>query len=253
MNRYEGKVVLITGATGGLGSAIARTLAEEGASIAINYINVGDLETMAKELEKEMTVKFGGKHKAYAADVTKEEEVSSMIENIVKDFGRLDVLVNNAGISINYTSWKYPAEEWQKVIAINLNGAFYCTKHALIPMREQQYGRIISISSVVGITGARGTVAYGATKAALIGMTKTIAREVAQKGITANCLAPGYINAGIMNNVPDKFRDEDVIPSIPMGHLGDTDDIAKAIAFLGSDDAKFITGQVLCVDGGFAM
>jgi 3-oxoacyl-[acyl-carrier protein] reductase len=253
LNRYEGKVVLITGATGGLGSAIARTLAEEGASIAINYVNVGNLKTIAKELETELTIKFGGKHKTYAADVTKEEDVSSMIANIIKCFGRLDVLVNNAGISINYTSWKYPAEEWQKVIAINLNGAFYCTKHALIPMREQQYGRIISISSVVGITGARGTVAYGATKAGLIGMTKTIAREVAQKGITANCLAPGYINAGIMANVPDKFRDEDVIPLIPMGHLGDTDDIAKAIAFLGSNDAKYITGQVLCVDGGYAM
>jgi len=253
MKRFEGKTVLITGATGGLGSAVARTLAEEGASIAINYINIGDLPKLARELETELTEKYGGKHKAYEADITKESEVQTMIAGILQDFGKLDVLVNNAGISINYSSWKYPAEEWAKVLDINLTGAFYCAKHALPSMRDQQYGRIINISSVVGITGARGTVAYGATKAGLVGMTKTIAREIAQKGITINCVAPGYIDAGIMSNVPDKFRNEEVIPGIPMGHLGDTDDIAKAVAFLGSDDAKYITGQVLCVDGGFAM
>jgi 3-oxoacyl-[acyl-carrier protein] reductase len=253
MKRFEGKVVLITGATGGLGSAIAKILAEEGAFVAINYINVGNLQASAEALKTELTEKFAGKHQIYAADITKETEVAAMIADIIKEFGKLDVLVNNAGISINYTSWKYPAEEWKKVLDINLNGAFYCTKHALIPMREQQYGRIVNISSVVGITGARGTVAYGATKAALIGMTKTIAREVALKGITINCIAPGYINAGIMSNVPDKFRDEDVIPNTPLGRLGDAEDIGKAVAFLGSDDAKFITGHVLCVDGGFAM
>ena len=120
-------------------------------------------------------------------------------------------------------------------------------------MREHEYGRIICISSVVGITGAKGTVAYGASKAGLIGMCKTIAREVAAKGITANCIVPGYIDAGIMAEVPDKFRDEQVLPNIPMGYLGGAADIAKAVVYLGSDDGKYITGQVICVDGGFSM
>jgi len=249
MQRLKGKVALITGATGGLGSGIASVLASEGAKVAVNYIDVGDLRLQAQELVSELK----GDHKAYAADITNEGEVSQMVRQIVEDFGRIDVLVNNAGISINHTTWNYPLEDWNKVIAVNLTGAFICSKHALPYMREQNYGRIICISSVVGTTGAKGTVAYGASKAGLIGMCKTIARETAAKGITANCIAPGYIDAGIMRDVPDKFRDEQVLPGIPMGRLGDASDIAAAVAYLASDDGKYITGQVFCVDGGFAM
>ena len=249
MQRLKGKVALITGATGGLGSGIASVLASEGAKVAVNYIDVGDLRLQAQKLVSELK----GEHKAYAADITNEGEVSQMVRQIVEDFGRIDVLVNNAGISINHTTWNYPLEDWNKVIAVNLTGAFICSKHALPYMREQNYGRIICISSVVGTTGAKGTVAYGASKAGLIGMCKTIARETAAKGITANCIAPGYIDAGIMRDVPDKFRDEQVLPGIPMGRLGDASDIAAAVAYLASDDGKYITGQVFCVDGGFAM
>lgn len=253
MKRFEGKVVLITGAIGGLGMAQAKVFAEEGASLALNYIDVGTFKEDAAKFIAELEASFGGTHKAYAADITKEEEVEAMMAAIVADFGHLDVLVNNAGVSINASSWKYSAEAWDKVLNVNLTGAFYCAKHALVQMREQKYGRIVNISSVVGVTGARGTVAYGATKAALIGMMKTMAREVCQKGITVNCVAPGYINAGIMSNVPQEYRDNDVIPSIPMGRLGEAQDIAKAVAFLASDDAGYITGEVLRVDGGFAM
>lgn len=147
----------------------------------------------------------------------------------------------------------YPKESWDKVIGVNLTGAFNCIKAVLPLMRERKYGRIISLSSVVGVTGAMGTVAYGSSKAGLIGMMKTVAREVAAKNITINCVAPGYINAGIIRDVPDRFMEENVVPSIPMKRLGEAEDIANAITFLASDEAKYITGAVLPVDGGFAM
>jgi len=253
MIRFEKKVVLITGAVGGLGSAQAQVFAAQGASVAINYVNIGDLAEDAKALSKELSDRYDGQHNTYNADITKENEVIAMVNQIIADYGQIDVLVNNAGISINSTTWKYSADAWAKVLDVNLTGAFYCTKAVLPYMIERKYGRIISISSVVGITGAIGTVAYGSTKAGLIGMTKTIAREVAKKGITVNCVAPGYIDTGIMRDVPEDFKNSNVMPIIPMGHLGEAIDIANAIAFLGSDEAKYITGEVLRVDGGFAM
>lgn len=253
MKRFEGKVVLITGAIGGLGMAQARIFAEEGAALCLNYIDIGTVKEDAAKFIAELEDSFGGTYKGYIADITKEDEVAGMMANIVADFGHIDVLVNNAGISINATSWKYGADAWDKIMGVNLTGAFYCAKHALGYMREQKYGRVVNISSVVGVTGARGTVAYGATKAGLIGMMKTMAREVCQRGITVNCVAPGYIDAGIMSNVPQAYKDNDVIPSIPMGRLGDAKDVAKTVVFLASDDAAYITGEVLRVDGGFAM
>lgn len=253
MKEFENKTVLITGAIGGLGMAQAIAFAEKGANLALNYIDVGTFKEQAEKFISELSDKFKGKYIAYAGDITKENDVEAMVKNVIEDFGRIDVLVNNAGISINSTSWKYPKESWDKVLDVNLNGAFLCSKHVLNYMRERKYGRIICISSVVGITGARGTVAYGATKAGLIGMMKTIAREVCTKGITVNCVAPGYIDAGIMSNVPEEYKNNDVIPSIPMGRLGKAEDIANAVAFLASDAAGYITGEVLRVDGGFAM
>ncbi len=253
MKRFENRVVLITGAGGGLGAVQARKFASEGASVAINYINIGSLEEEAQALSDSLAAEYGGKHCIYAADVSKENEVFLMIEKIMSDYGRLDVLVNNAGISINAFTWKYPEESWRKVIDINLTGAFHCIKAVLPYMSERRYGRIVNISSVVGLTGAAGTVAYSASKAGLIGMMKTVAREVASKNITVNCVAPGYIDTGIIRDVPDKIREKTVLPSIPMGHLGEAEDIAGAVMFLASDDAKYITGEVLRIDGGFAM
>jgi len=253
MKRFEGKTVLITGGVGGLGSAQARCFAQEGATVLINYLNIGSLAADAAVLTKELIESYGGTHMAYSADITSENEVNNMVEQIIQDFGQIDVLVNNAGISANSMSWKYPESMWKKIIDVNLTGAFHCARAVLAHMKERKYGRIVNISSVVGITGSVGTVAYGCSKAALIGMAKNIGREVAQKGITINCVAPGYIDAGIMSDVPDAYRQSAVIPSIPMGHLGEAGDIAKAVAFLASDDAKYITGTVMAVDGGFSM
>jgi 3-oxoacyl-[acyl-carrier protein] reductase len=253
MKRFEGKVVLITGAAGGLGSDQCRVFAEEGAAVAINYLDVGNFAKEAANLADSLKSNYGGDHQCYSADITNEAEVKRMVEKINDHFGKIDVLVNNAGISINAVSWEISAENWSKVLAVNLTGSLYCSKAVLPGMRERRYGRIICISSVVGLSGARGTVAYAASKAALIGMSKTMAREVANRGITVNCVAPGYIDSGIMSEVPDKFKTETVIPSIPMGRLGESLDIARAVAFLASDDAKYITGEVLRVDGGHSM
>lgn len=253
MKRFENKVVLITGAVGGLGAVQARVFASQGADVAISFLDVGSFRAEAEALAAQLTETFGGTYRIYAADISNEAEVENMVSDVVADYGKLDVLVNNAGISINASSWKYPTAAWEKVLSVNLTGAFLCSRAVLPHMRERKYGRIISMSSVVGVTGAQGTVAYGATKAGLIGMTKTIAREVAAKGITVNCVAPGYINAGIIRDVPDRFMEENVIPAIPMQRLGEAEDIANAVAFLASDEAKYITGEVLRVDGGFAM
>lgn len=253
MRRFEGKVVLITGAPGGLGSVQARRFASEGASLAINYVNMGNMAELADKLAADLTKEYGGTHKAYEADISTEAPVKAMVDQIVKDFGHIDVLVNNAGISINYMSWKYPEDKWRNVLDVNLFGAFFCAKAVLPHMREQQFGRIVNISSVVGITGSMGTVAYGTAKAGMIGMSVNIAREVATKGITINCVAPGYVDAGIMSDVPDAYRNETVIPGIPMGRLGAPEDIASAVAFLASPEAGYITGVVLRVDGGYAL
>ena len=248
--RFTDKVVLVTGASGGLGKAIAEKFAQEGAKIAINYH--GNREK-ALAAAKEFEEKYGGEYRVYGANVAEESSVTGMIQQIIDDFGTLDILVNNAGISLNGSTWKYKIEDWDKVIATNLTGTFLCTKAALPFMREKKSGRIINLSSVVGIKGAAGTIAYASSKSTLIGMMKTIAREVAHNGITVNCVAPGYMNAGVIADVPQKYLEETVIPSIPMKHLGEAEDIANAVAFLASDEAKYITGTLLPVDGGFSM
>ncbi len=253
MKRLTGKVAFVTGAVGGLGREQVVALAAEGANVVVNYRNKPDREAKAKALIQELTEKFGGDHLAVAGEVSVEEDVQMMIKKIIEHYGKIDILVNNAGISINHVTWDFPKEDWEKVLGVNLNGVFYCMKAALPYMREKKYGRIINMSSVVGLTGARGTGAYAATKAAVIGLTKTVAREVATRGITANCVAPGYIGAGIIDDVPQEFLDKQVIPSIPMGRLGDASDIARAVVYLASDDAKYITGEVLRVDGGFCI
>ena len=248
--RFTDRVVLVTGASGGLGRVTAEKFAEQGARVAIHYNgNREKALAVAAELEE----KYGGEYKVYGANVSQEEAVCGMIQKIIEDFGTLDILVNNAGVSANGSTWKYKMEDWDKVIGINLTGAFLCTKAVLPVMREKKYGRIINLSSVVGIKGAAGTIAYSSSKAGLIGMMKTVAREVAGSNITVNCVAPGYMNAGIIADVPQKFMEENVIPSIPMKHLGEAEDIANAVAFLASDEAKYITGAVLPVDGGFSM
>ena len=253
MERFQGQVVLITGAPGGLGSVQAHRFASQGATVAINYLDIPQIAEQAVALQKELTEKYGGTHLLCPADISDPAATDAMVSKIIEQTGRIDVLVNNDGISINSMSWKYPEEAWQKVLGVNLSGGFHCVRSVLPYMRAAGYGRIVSISSVVGLTGSVGTVAYAASKAGLIGMTKTVAREVATKGITINCVAPGYINAGIIRDVPEKIQQESVVPSIPMGRLGEAADIASAVAYLASPEAGYITGHVLPVDGGFSM
>lgn len=253
MKRLTGKVAFVTGAVGGLGQAQVDALAAEGANIVINYRNKPDRAQKAQALIDQLKEKYGGDHIAVAGEVSSEEDVQSMVKEIIAHYGKIDILVNNAGISINHVTWDFPKEDWEKVIGVNLNGVFFCMKAVLPYMREKRYGRIINMSSVVGITGARGTAAYTATKAAVIGLSKTAAREVATRGITVNCVAPGYIDAGIIADVSQEYLQGQVIPTIPMGKLGEASDIARAVVYLASDDAKYITGEVLRVDGGFCI
>jgi 3-oxoacyl-[acyl-carrier protein] reductase len=253
MKKLSGKVAFVTGAVGGLGQEQAIALAAAGANVVINYRNKADRAKKAEELIQKLEKEYGGNHIAVAGEVSSESDVEDMISKIIKHYGQIDILVNNAGISINNVTWSFPKEDWDKVLGVNLTGVFLCMKAVLPYMREKRYGRIINMSSVVGITGARGTAAYTATKAAVIGLTKTTAREVATRGITVNCVAPGYINAGVIADVSQDYLDKEVIPTIPMGRLGEASDIAQAVVYLASDDAKYITGEVLRVDGGFCI
>lgn len=253
MKKLNGKVAFVTGAVGGLGQEQARALAAEGANVVINYRNKPDRAEKAAELVQKLTGEFGGDHLAVPGEISVEADVQDMVGKIIAHYGKIDILINNAGISINNVTWNFPKEDWDKVLAVNLTGTFLCMKTVLPHMREKKYGRIINMASVVGITGARGTAAYTATKAAVIGLTKTTAREVATRGIIVNCIAPGYINAGLIADVTPEYLEKEVIPTIPMGRLGDASDIARAAVFLASDDAKYITGEVLRVDGGFAI
>ncbi len=253
MKRLSGKVTFVTGAVGGLGQAQVDALAAEGADIVVNDRNTPDCTQKAQNLIRELKNKYGGDHIAVTGDVSREEDVQAIVKEIIEHYGKIDILVNNAGISINHVAWDFPKEDWEKVIGVNLNGVFFCIKAVLPYMREKRYGRIINMSSVVGITGARGTAAYAATKAAVIGLSKSVAREVATRGITVNCVAPGYIDAGLMAVMPQEYLQREVMPSIPMGKLGDASDIARAVVYLASDDAKYITGEVLRVDGGFCI
>lgn len=248
-NRFVDRVALITGASGGLGKAIARKFAEQDANLAIHY---NSRREEALSFAAELEEKYGVVYKAYGANIGNEADVNAMVDQIMSDFGTIDILVNNAGISANGVSWKLSTQDWEKALNINLTGSFNCIRAVLPVMRKNQYGRIISISSVVGLKGAAGTIAYSSTKAGLIGMMKTVAREVAGNNITVNCVAPGYINAGIINEVPQKLLEENIIPQIPMKRLGDAEDVANSVTFLASDEAKYITGVVLPVDGGFS-
>ncbi len=253
VKRFKNKVVLITGAIGGLGNEELRVFAEEGADIAINHLNTPEFITKAEKLIEDLTVQYGGTYRHYAADVTNEDAVNSMMNQITEEFGRIDILVNNAGIMRPSITWKTPLELWQRTIDINLTGAFLCTKAAVPYMRKQKYGRIIFLSSVGGLSGIKANASYCASKAGVIGLMKPLVKEVADSGITVNCVAPGFIAAGMMDGVDNSVIDKELLPFIPMAKMGQAADVAKAIAFLASDDASYITGEVLRVDGGFSM
>lgn len=253
MKRFEGKVVFLTGAIGGLGNEWIKLFAEEGANLAINHIDTPEFHEKGKAVVEELTAKYGGKYCCYAADVTNEAEVSDMFAKAYEDFGKIDVLVLGAGIMKTAVVWKTPIEMWQRTMEINLNGTFLCTKACVPYMRNAKYGRIIMLSSVGGLQGVAANSAYCTTKAGIIGFMRSVCREVASSNITVNCVAPGYISAGMMDGIDQEVIEKELLPTIPMRRMGKAEDVAKAIGFLASDDASYITGEVLRVDGGNAI
>lgn len=243
------KVAIVTGGAGGIGEKICLSLAARGAKIVVIHLafEVANAQQVVNVIKA-----GGGQAIAIEADITKEAEIEAAVAKAVREFSAVHILVNCAGITIDGTVVKLKKESFEKVLAVNLTGAFLAMKAVLPQMIAQQYGRIVSISSVMGLIGLRGASAYAASKAGLIALSKSVAREVARKGITVNCICPGYINAGLMKGV-EKGLLAEMMNTVPMGKVGETEDIAEGVAFLASDCAKYITGDVIRIDGGMAM
>ena len=246
--KLEGHVALVTGASRGIGRAVALRLAADGAKIAVNY-NSG--ATPAQQVVDEI-IANGGDAIAVQADVSNETQVKEMVAAVRKQWNRLDILVNNAGIRNDRLLMRMTTREWDDTLDVNLRGAFFCTKAALPLMVRQRRGRIINMSSVVGVAGNPGQANYAASKAALIGLTKSVAKEVARRNITANALAPGYVLTGMVEELSDDLK-QMVLDRVPMNRLGVPDDVAGIVAFLCTDEAGYITGQVIRIDGGLAI
>lgn len=244
----ENKVAIVTGASRGIGRAIALTLAGYGASVVVNYNG-------SKEKAEEVVTEIknnGGTAIVYQADASDFEAVKNMFAHVVKEFGKIDILVNNAGITRDNLILKMTEEEFDAVIDTNLKGVFNCLKQASRIMLKQKSGRIINISSVVGLIGNPGQVNYSAAKAGVIGMTKSLAKELGSRGITVNAVAPGYINTDMTAVLSDELKDK-VTDNIPLRRLGEVIDIAETVAFLASEKASYITGQTIQVDGGLGI
>ena len=248
MSRLEGKRALVTGASRGIGRAIALRLAAEGASVAVNY-HSGENE--AASVVSEITAS-GGTAIAFQASVASAEEANRLVDATVEALGGIDILVNNAGITRDNLLMRLSEDDWDAVLDTNLKGAFLCTKAAIRPMLRQRSGRIVNMSSIVAITGNPGQANYTAAKAGLIGFTKTIAREVASRGITVNALAPGFIETQMVEAIPEDLRKQ-ILERIPLGQFGTPDDVARSVVFLASDDGAYITGQVIGIDGGLSL
>jgi 3-oxoacyl-[acyl-carrier protein] reductase len=246
LQTLQGKVAIITGASRGIGRAIAQELAKFGASVVVNYASSSQA---ADELVSEIT-QAGGSAIALAADVSKEEQVDALINAAIEKFNRIDILVNNAGITRDTLLLRMKPEDWQAVIDLNLTGVFLCTRAASKIMLKQRSGRIINITSVAGLMGNPGQANYSAAKAGVIGFTKTVAKELASRGITVNAVAPGFIATDMTNNLDA----EGILKYIPLGRYGQPEDIAGMVRFLAADPAAgYITGQVFNVDGGMVM
>ncbi|MCY9508522.1 3-oxoacyl-[acyl-carrier-protein] reductase [Paenibacillus larvae] len=243
-----GKVALVTGATRGIGRAIALCLAEAGADVAVNY--AGN-EQAAAEVVQQIEA-MGRKAAMMRADVSKAQEADQLVKDTLEQLGKLDILVNNAGITRDNLIMRMKEEEFDTVIATNLKGVFNCVKAATRPMMKQRSGRIINISSVVGVLGNPGQANYVAAKAGVIGLTKAAARELASRGITVNAVAPGFIETDMTDQLPEDVKAK-MLEDIPLAKLGQPEDVAKTVLFLASADSSYMTGQTLHVDGGMYM
>lgn len=243
----SGKVALVTGASRGIGCSIAKILAQNGAHVVCVSRNVSDVQSVADEITA-----AGGTAAAVACDISDSDNVTKLVKETVGTHNHLDILVNNAGVTRDNLLMRMSEDDWNTVLNINLKAAFIAIKAAARTMIKQRKGRIINISSVVGLMGNAGQVNYAASKAGLIGLTKSTARELAPRGITANCIAPGYVATDMTNELGDEVQ-QSLNEKIPLGRIGQVEDIAYAVAFLASDEAEYITGQTLAVDGGMVM
>lgn len=245
---FENKIVLVTGASGGIGKCIAKKFAADGAKVAAHY---NSNEAAAKELKAEIEAD-GGVCEIFQCNIVDNGQVKTMIDDVIAKLGGLDVLVNNAGVAMDARIQKMPEEYFDKTMAINVKGTWNASQHAVAHMIEQGSGAIVNISSISGVIGNIGQSAYASSKAAVNGMAKTLARETAGKGVRVNSVAPGFIEVGMSSQVAEKLK-ERIVSGIPMGRTGKGEEIADAVMFLASDKASYITGQVLQVNGGWDM
>ena len=244
----QGKCALVTGGSRGIGRAVCLELARQGARVAVNYAgNAAAAEETVKACEA-----LGAEAFAIQADVADAAASEAMVKEVLARFGRLDILVNNAGVTRDGLMPMMKEADWDAVLDTNLKGAFHCMKAVYRPMMKQKYGRIVNLSSIVGLRGNAGQANYAASKAGLIGLTKSMAKELAARNVTVNAVAPGFIDTDMTAALPEKAR-EAMLTTIPMGRLGQAEDVAKAVAFFAGDESAYVTGQVLCVDGGMAV
>jgi 3-oxoacyl-[acyl-carrier protein] reductase len=244
---FKGRTAVVTGGARGIGKAIAEGFARGGAGVVIADITAEEAEKTAREMEG-----LGVKAMALRLDVSSAESVSEVFESVVREMGRVDILVNNAGITKDGLLLRMKEEDWDAVMNINLKGVFLCTKEAVKSMARQRYGRIVNISSVVAFMGNAGQVNYSASKAGIVGLTKTVAREYASRGVTVNAVAPGFISTAMTDALSEGVR-EDMRKAVPLGRFGTVQDVASAVLFLASSEAGYVTGHVLHVNGGMYM